>query len=367
MVEKNGSVSPSILLVDDTTETLQVLTQLLREESYEVRPVLSGEQALQAAQSSPPDLILLDILMPDMDGYEVCRRLTADPRTRDIPVIFLTAMNQEENEEQGLAIGAVDYIAKPFNSAIVKARVNTHIQLKLQRDQLKRQSDDLKLAYAELESFSYSVSHDLKSPIQVIRTYSEFLVESLTKCNDTKAVDDAIEIQSACEHMNRIINDLFQLSRANMESLFYEVVDLSAMAEGIITDLRRSSPDRKVEFVCESGIKAKADANLMQIAMHNLIHNAWKYTGKKADAKIEFGIERQNGKLVICIRDNGIGFDMNKAGELFTAFKRMHSADEYEGTGIGLAIVSRIIKRHNGTIWAESSHGEGSTFRFTLG
>lgn len=361
------STSPSILLVDDTAETLQVLTQLLREESYEVRPVLNGEQALLAAMNSPPDLILLDILMPDLDGYEVLRRLMADPKTREIPVIFLTAMNQEENEEKGLVLGAVDYIAKPYNEAIVKARVNTHIQLKLQRDQLVRQAEELRLAYNELESFSYSVSHDLKSPLQVIRTYSEFLATSLEKCGDMQAVEDAREIQTACEKMNQIINDLLQLSRASMESLFYEITDLSAMAECIITGLRRNDPDRRVEFLCEPGIKAMADSNLMQIAMQNLLHNAWKYTANTEKAVIELGVERQNGKLVICIHDNGIGFDMAKAGDLFKAFKRMHGSEDYEGTGIGLAIVFRIIQRHNGRIWAESRSGEGTTFRFTLG
>lgn len=356
----------SILLVDDTTESLQLMTQLLREESYEVRPVLSGEKALHAAKNSPPDLILLDILMPDIDGYEVCRRLMADPETRDIPIIFLTAMNQDENEALGLGLGAVDYISKPFNAAILKARVKTQIQLKVQRDLLFQQSVALKEAYNELETFSYSVTHELKSPIQIIKTYSKCVLKSLEKYKDEQAIKDVTEIQTACVHMNTIINDLLQFSKASVGDLTSETVDLSQMAEEIIMQLKKLNTSRTVEFICQKNIQVDADINLMRIVLYNLLHNAWKYTEKKDIAKIEFGIDRDQGKPIYFIRDNGIGFEMSQIGDLFTAFKRLQSANEYEGTGVGLASVSRIIKRHGGTIWAESIVDNGSIFRFTL-
>lgn len=356
----------SILLVDDTTESLQLMTQLLREECYEVRPVLSGEKALHAAKNSPPDLILLDILMPDIDGYEVCRRLMADPETRDIPIIFLTAMNQDENEALGLGLGAVDYISKPFNAAILKARVKTQIQLKVQRDQLFQQSVALKEAYNELESFSYSVTHELKSPIQIIKTYSKCVLKSLETYQDEQAIKDVFEIQEACAHMNIIINDLLQFSKASVGNLTYETIDLSQMVEQICAQLIKLDSKRTIEFVCEKNIKVDADVNLVRVVLYNLLHNAWKYTAKKDIAKIEFGIEYDQGKPVYFVRDNGIGFEMSEVGELFTAFKRLRSANEYEGTGVGLASVSRIIKRHGGTIWADSIVEEGSIFRFTL-
>jgi two-component system sensor histidine kinase/response regulator len=363
---KSQTQMHSILLVDDTTESLQLMTQLLREECYEVRPVLSGEKALHAAKNSPPDLILLDILMPDIDGYEVCRRLMADPETRDIPIIFLTAMNQDENEALGLGLGAVDYISKPFNAAILKARVKTQIQLKVQRDLLFQQSVALKEAYNELESFSYSVTHELKSPIQIIKTYSKCVLKSLGKYKDEQAIKDVTEIQAACVQMNIIINDLLQFSKASVGNLTYETIDLSQMAEEIFSQIKKLNSSRTVEFSCEKNIKVDADVNLMRIALYNLLHNAWKYTEKKEIAKIEFGIEQEQEKHIFFIRDNGIGFEMSQAGDLFTAFKRLQSANEFEGTGVGLASVSRIIKRHGGTIWAESVVGNGSIFRFTL-
>lgn len=364
---KNEIYKPSILLVDDTTDSLQLLTQLLRMESYEVRPVLNGTQALQAARHSQPDLILLDILMPDIDGYEVCRQLKADDRTKDIPVIFLTCMDLYENEAYGFELGAVDYIAKPYNSAIVKSRIRTHLQIKIQNDILRQQAEELRIAYAELESFSYSVSHDLKSPLQIIRTYNDFLAEKMKSQEDEEGLGDTLIIRSSCDKMFEIIDDLLKLSRINTEKISVEPVNLSSMAKSIIKELKKMNPERVVEFICKPDIVADADANLIQIAMQNLIYNAWKYTKKEATARIEFGVTQENGKSVFFISDNGIGFDKNDAEQLFVAFKRLSNTRDYEGTGIGLAIVYRVIKRHGGKVWAEGSMGHGASFKFTLG
>lgn len=357
---------PSILLVDDAPESLQLLTQLLRAESYEVRPVLTGTQALQAAQNIPPDLILLDIIMPDIDGYEVCRQLKKNPRTKEIPVIFLTGMNQDENEAKGFELGAVDYISKPFNPDIVKARIKTHLQLKIQQDLLKHQAEELRIAYSELETFSYSVSHDLKSPLQLIRNYSDFIYKKMTSLQDEEGAEDAMIIKMACDKMYSIISELLKLSKASMESMSLEEVNLSQMAESIVSDLKKWNPDRRVEFICEPNIMAKVDFNLIQIALQNLLHNAWKYTEKETQARVEFGVEQQNNVPVFYICDNGIGFDMKDADQLFEAFKRLSNVREYEGTGIGLAIVYRIINRHAGRIWAEGKLGQGASFKFTL-
>lgn len=366
VVRKMSKASPSILLVDDTPDTLQVLTQFLKEEGYEVRPVLNGFQALAAANNNPPDLILLDIVMPDMDGYEVCTKMKENPATRHIPIIFLTAKSHDENVERGLVLGAVDYITKPYNPDVVKARVATHVELKLQRDMLLMQAEDMKRSYEELEAFSYSVSHDLKSPLQVIRTFSSCLLECLEAYGYDDCVDDVRTIQLACEQMDQIITDLLQLSKANMESLSIETIEMDSIAKVIVSDLRRKNPDRNVEFICEDNMTANADSNLMHIALFNLIQNAWKYSSKQENAIIEFGTEEINCKKTFYVRDNGVGFDIRNAKELFTAFKRFHRAEDYEGTGIGLAIVMRIVKRHGGSIWAQSEVGKGSKFTFTL-
>jgi len=362
----NGRMSGSIMIVDDSPDALRVLTELLKEEGYEVRPVLLGRQAIKAAISTPPDLILLDVMMPDMDGYEVCRKLKASPETKDIPIIFLTALDLEENEETGFALGAVDYISKPIQIAIVRARVKTHIQLKLQRDQLELQTVELQALNSELESFGHSVSHDLKAPLHIIKMYGEMIQKTFEREKDEQGYEEIQIILNACARTYRIIDDLLKLSTISRAELSQERVDLSALAETSFQEIRKSQPERTVEFICMPGLMTVADLNLIRIAIFDLLSNAWKYTSKHKTARIEFGAIQKGVALVFYVKDDGAGFDSENATELFAPFVRFHSESEFEGTGIGLSIVNRIIMRHGGQIWAESKPEKGATFWFTI-
>jgi signal transduction histidine kinase len=226
---------------------------------------------------------------------------------------------------------------------------------------------ELEGANRELEAFSYSVSHDLRAPLRAIDGFSRILVEDYSGRLDEDGEDYLGRVRAASQHMDNLIDDLLDLSRVSRGPLRKETVDLGALATGIIEELERSQPEREVEFVTEEGITAFADANLLAVALENLLNNAWKFTSREERARIEFGSTTdEGGERVFFLRDNGVGFDMAYAGKLFGAFQRLHATEDFEGTGIGLATVARIVRRHGGRVWAEGDAGEGATFFFTL-
>ena len=227
---------------------------------------------------------------------------------------------------------------------------------------------ELEGANRELEAFSYSVSHDLRAPLRSIEGFSQILLEDHAQGLDEEGEDYLGRVRTASKHMDTLIDDLLDLSRVSRGPLRREVIDLSAMARGIIQKLERAQPERRIRFFAEEGVVAVGDANLLAVALENLLGNAWKFTQKEEEATIEFGVVPQGGGgVAYYVRDDGAGFDSRYADKLFGAFQRLHSPDEFEGTGIGLATVARIVHRHGGRVWAESEVGEGATFFFTLG
>ena len=230
---------------------------------------------------------------------------------------------------------------------------------------------ELEGANRELEAFSYSVSHDLRAPLRTIDGFSQILQEDYEGVLDDEGLDYLGRVRAASGHMATLIDDLLDLSRVGRRPLRREPVDLTGLATEIIEDLRASEPEREVEFVAGEGIEAYGDVSLLKVALENLLGNAWKFTAREEEARIEFGADRRPrpGFLapVYFVRDNGAGFDQAYSDKLFGAFQRLHGQDEFEGTGIGLATVARIIHRHGGRVWAEGEVGEGATFYFTLG
>lgn len=225
---------------------------------------------------------------------------------------------------------------------------------------------ELQQANTELEAFSYSVSHDLRSPLTLMKGYGEVLLDQYGPKLDEQGRGLLRKISQATDRMNQMTEDLLNLSRAESLPLRLETVDLSALAASVAEDLSVSQPGRQVELLIEPGLTAQGDPNLLRLALENLLRNAWKYTGKKPAAKIEFGKTTENGGDVFFIRDNGAGFDMSQADKLFGVFQRLHTTQEFPGTGVGLGTVARIIKRHGGRIWAQAKPGEGATFYFKL-
>jgi light-regulated signal transduction histidine kinase (bacteriophytochrome) len=218
----------------------------------------------------------------------------------------------------------------------------------------------------DLESFNYSVSHDLRAPLRPLDGYSQALIEEYGDQLDATAKGYSTRIRGAAQRMGQLIDDLLRLSRIRAAELHPQPLDLSALVELIVADLRSGDPARDVELVVQPGLATHGDPGLLRIALENLLRNAWKFTGKKPTARIEFGCSRELGELAYFVKDDGVGFDTSYASRICPPFQRFHTTAEFEGTGIGLAIVERIIRHHAGRIWAESQPDAGATFFFTL-
>ena len=239
-------------------------------------------------------------------------------------------------------------------------------QLEKANRDLENTNRDLEGANKELEAFSYSVSHDLRAPLRSIDGFSQLLLEDHAQGFDEEARDYLGRVRAASKHMDILIDDLLNLSRVTRSVLRPQTVDLSALAREIAAEIQKSRPDREARFVIAEGLVAEGDASLLRVALENLLGNAWKFTSKKEVATIEFGAAHRKGEVAYYVRDDGVGFEEAYATKLFGAFQRLHGAEDFEGTGIGLATVARIVHRHGGRVWAEGAVGEGATFFFTL-
>lgn len=407
----------SILLVDDRPENLLALESALEVLDQDLVTAASGQEALRAALQQDFAVVLLDVRLPDMDGFETARLLRERERSRYTPIIFLTAVDKDDEQvSKGYSLGAVDYIFKPLDPDILRAKVGVFIDLYQKKRRIehlnaaleqrvrqrtaqleaanrdlehevrerKRAEDavrqlnaelerrvkvrtaELEAANEELRAFSYSVSHDLRSPLRKIESFSKLLVDEHGEAMEDGAHRYLDRIRVASMHMNALIEDMLKLSRVSREQMKREMVDLSALAREILDDLQRGDPTRRVTTHIEAGLKARGDEDLLRIALDNLLGNAWKFTGEKEEASIEFVSSDFDGDAAFAVRDNGAGFDMRHADKLFQAFQRLHPNHAFPGTGIGLAIVYRIVKRHGGRIKGSGRVGQGATFTFSL-
>ena len=218
----------------------------------------------------------------------------------------------------------------------------------------------------QLESFAYSVSHDLRAPVRAIGAFSTVLKQEHSARLDTEGRRHLDRIIAAAGHMNELIEGLLQLAKVSHQALYSETVDLQALAKRIIRTLQEREPERQIDIACASLPTVRGDERLLSIALHNLLENAWKYTSRTSQPRVEVGCQDEPDRAVFYVRDNGAGFDMQFAEHLFEPFRRLHSAKEFSGTGIGLATVARVVERHGGHIWAQAALGEGATFYFTL-
>jgi two-component system, sensor histidine kinase and response regulator len=363
--------SGSILVVDDTPVNLRLLMTVLTTEGYKIRPCSSGRQALATARVNPPDLILLDILMPGMDGYEVCKYLKSDDRTRDIPVIFLSALDEVFDKIKAFELGGVDYITKPFQVPEVIARVRTQLILCQQQKQLREQNSllqnsnrELARSNEELEQFAYTVSHDLQQPLQGILGFSKILRMQYLNQMDREADRYVTRIISAAERMQRLIGDLLNYARVTTACQLIPT-DCNQVLEEAIANLQMVISQQnarliygKLPTVCGN------ETQLIQL-FQNTISNALKFSRPLVSPEIEISAKRKDDQWLFCIRDNGIGIDSKNFDLIFKLFQRLDDRN-INGTGIGLATCKKIVDRHGGQIWVESQLGKGTAFYFTL-
>jgi two-component system NtrC family sensor kinase len=382
-----------ILAVDDSLTYLQEVAEQLRQEGYDVIPARSGEEALELLLIQPVDCILLDLVMPGLSGQETCRRIKNSTAWRDIPLVMNTALDDQEAMIEGINAGADDYITKSSDHEVLFARVRAQLRRKQFEDEnrnireqlLQKEREvvvansarelaetravfieELERKNGELEAFSYSVSHDLRAPLRSIDGFSKLLMEDHAGKLNAKGQDYLLRVRESAQRMGELIDDLLLLSRVGRADLKRDRIDLSAIARTVAGQLQKKEPDRRVTVQIADELIAEADGGLMRVLFENLIGNAWKFAAKVPEARIEVGAEQQDGGIAFFVRDNGAGFDMNYAEKLFSPFQRLHTEEEFPGTGIGLATVHRIVDRHGGRIRAQSAVDRGATFYFTI-
>jgi signal transduction histidine kinase len=267
------------------------------------------------------------------------------------------------------SLGEVATLVDAFNEMLGQIQAQDRELRRAQEElenRVQARTAELTAANKELEAFSYSVSHDLRAPLRSIDGFSQALLEDYGEKLDTSGADYLRRIRFAAQRMSGLIDDLLTLARVTRSAVHRETVDCSTLAKSILEELQTGEPRRKVEFAIKEGLVVDADVRLLRVVLENLLGNAWKYTSRHDEARIEFGSTRDNGHRVYFVRDDGAGFDPQYASRLFGAFQRLHATTEFPGTGIGLATVQRIVHKHGGRIWAESAVEKGATFYFTL-
>jgi two-component system, sensor histidine kinase and response regulator len=397
-----GAKPVKILIVDDQSENLLSAEAVLESLGQEIVRAQSGREALRHLLTEDFAVILLDVMMPDMDGFETAELIRERERSRTTPIIFVTALGKsEEHIFRGYDVGAVDYLTKPIVPEILRSKVAVFVELARKNaqliehaDLLERKNRELQNANAqlreadqeigrlnnrlerrveelsdlnrELDAFGYTVSHDLRAPMIRIDGFTRALEEHCGQQLDEQARLYIHRVRTSSQRMCQLVDDLLNFSRVSRLDLRPQFVDLTEMAAGIAAELQSREPDRRVHFVIAPRLAATGDSALLRIVLVNLVENSWKFTRKRETAEIEFGITYQDGVDAFFLKDDGAGFDPKYRDKLFRPFERLHPNAEFEGTGIGLATVERIIRRHGGRVWAEGDVDRGATFYFTL-
>jgi signal transduction histidine kinase len=376
----------TILIVDDKPANIYALETLLDKPDRTFLNAINGNDALKLALSNDIDLIILDVQMPEMDGFEVAQILKLNKKTKDIPIIFASAEKKERQSiMKGFEEGAVDYLSKPLDPELTTAKVSVLLKIQLQKKELIEKNQSLEKADAqikqlnadlqknllqleevnkELESFSYSVSHDLRAPVRALVGFSKMLEESYNDTLDDEGKRMVGVIHRNAIKMGSLIDDLLEFSKMGRQEVRKSAINVADMVKEVISDITDQT-EYHANVTINELLPTYADRALLTQVWINLISNAFKYSAKKENPAVEIGSHRDDRYIVYYVKDNGAGFSMEYAEKLFGVFQRLHKASEFEGTGVGLAIVHRIITRHGG-VWAEAKVNEGATFFFTL-
>ena len=375
-----------ILLVDDEPGNLLSMEAALECLGQEIVKAKSGEEALQSLLKDEFAVILLDGHMSGLNGFETAALIRQRPRSRHTPIIFVTgSFISEEMMFKGYSSGAVDYIIKPAVTGILRAKVEVFIELariqkRLQAEidertriaaeiknlnlQLEKKNGELQAANSNLEAFSYSVAHDLRAPLAHIMGYLDLVAMSDVKLG-AELKECLQKVKKGAGRMEELIRDLLSFAKVGHVKLSSAPLNLTNLVKEIVQE-DISTDGRNIDWEIDELPEVIADKSLLRQVFGNLLSNAVKYSRIRERAKIEVACREKDSEFVFFVRDNGAGFDMKSAEKLFGVFQRLHSQDEFEGTGVGLANVRRIVQKHGGRTWAEGKVNEGSTFYFSL-
>jgi two-component system, sensor histidine kinase and response regulator len=386
------STNHSILIVDDTPKNLQLMSSLLKQKGYKLYITNSGENALSFLNNTLPDLILLDVMMPGLSGFEVCRMLKKDERLNEIPVIFLSAKNETDDVVEGFEAGAVDYIVKPFNAKEVFVRVATQLQLKTATQLLKEKNEKLKelnqslteskliieedarmlkQINAEKNKFFSIIAHDLRSPFTGLTGLTEILCNHIDDLSQEEIKNMVKMLNDSSQQVYDLLNNLLQWSRLQMNSITFdpENIPLSHTIKESITVLSNQidAKNISVDVQIPDDVKIFADINMVKTILRNLVSNGIKFTPKGGLIKIVARADSEN-KVLISVIDNGIGIDEKLQKKLFVIDEKV-SRTGTEGetsNGLGLLLCKDFVEKNNGEIWVESEPQKGTSFHFTM-
>lgn len=364
---------PKILIVDDRPENLIAIEVVLRDLEVDLVKAYNGNEALKQTLYHDFALALLDIQMPDMDGYELAEIMRAEEKTANLPFIFISAVYTDNlNVFKGYERGAFSFITKPFQPEIlinkVKFFIEKHQQeLAVHKLNASLESKNLELLEVnkELEAFSYSVSHDLRAPLRAINGYSRMLLEDYENQLDAEGQRIIRTVAANATKMGKLIDELLAFSRMGRKEMQKKSLDMNELVRSTLTEVEKVLP-HSAQINVNQLPSVHADDTLLRQVLFNLISNAVKYSSRNEKSVVEISWERKNDEEVFTIKDNGAGFDMRYADKLFGVFQRLHTDEEFEGIGVGLALVKRIINRHGGKVWAEGKVNEGAAFYFTI-
>jgi signal transduction histidine kinase len=367
-----------LLVVDDEVAQMTALCSTLEFEGYRPTGFSSAKQALASLRAGEHDLLLTDLMMPELDGIELIRSAHAmDP---ELAGIVMTGHGTIDSAVAAMQVGALDYVLKPFKLNVILtviARALDIRRLRIENAALQRrereQAAELAAAYRDLESFSYSVSHDLRSPLRTVRGFADLFLEEFGATVPADGRGLVERVVAGAARMDQLIEDLLKFCRFSRQPLTRVQVDLDALARQIAADLKIREPHRAVTVEIGYLPGCEGDASLLEQVLVNLLTNAFKFTRRQAEPRVTIGSYTAPApdrpevmERVYFVRDNGAGFDMGHADKLFGVFQRMHSQEQFEGTGVGLSIVQRVLQRHGGRIWAESAPERGATFHFVV-
>jgi signal transduction histidine kinase len=358
-----------ILMVDDNPVNLQVLTSMLKQSGWRPRPVTSGRLGLQAARNEPPDLILLDVNMPEMNGYEVCEALKADARLAEIPVIFVSALGETMDKVKGFAVGGVDYVTKPFQLDEVRARVTAHLEVRRQQRELQASYEKLRETERLRDSLVHMIVHDLRSPLTAISAYLEMFAQEAKQKLGAETQQDIASAMQATRNMTRMINGILDVSKmeAQMMKLDLRECDLVQVVGASMNDLDSLVGARRLAFERPAEpVRVLADQEIVARIVQNFLANALRFTPASGEIRVGIVVEVDHVRVFVADTGPGIAPDFHRS--IFDKFVQVgaSASARNRSTGLGLAFCKMAVEAHGGRIGVDSELGKGSNFWFTL-
>ena len=361
----------SLLIVDDEPASMRALCDTLEYEGYQTFGFTAPSEALAAMRERSFDLLLADLQMPGTNGIDLMK--SAQMIDPTLVAVIMTGHGALDTAISAMKAGALDYIQKPIKLVTalpVLERALAVRQLRIEKkkleDSVRERTEELKIANRELEAFSYSVSHDLRAPLRAVSVFTQSLQSEHSGALNEEGQRLLANVNAGAAHMDRLITDLLRLSQLNRQALHRVPVRFGDMIQRIIDGMAAERAGREIEFVVADFPTWQVDQGLMQQVFVNLLSNAIKFTRERAKARIEIGCRLDGTALVCFVKDNGVGFNMKYMNKLFGVFQRLHSAEQFEGTGVGLSIVRRIVERHGGKTWVDGEQDQGATFYFSI-